>query len=67
VLKEFPDVFGAHIDHVKLINRFMSPRGDKGHQQSQRIPIAALRVTRQVALTHQMLEEKSANPWTTPG
>jgi hypothetical protein len=67
VLKELPDILGAHIDHVELIDRFMNPPGDERHQQNQRIPIAILSITRQIALAHQMLEEESSNPRTTAG
>jgi len=67
VLKESPDAFGAHIDDIELINRFVNPPGDKRHKQSQGIPIATLSITRQVALVHQMLKEESSNPRTTAG
>ena len=55
MLKELADILGAHIDQIDRVNRFMTPCGER-HQQSERIPIGALSVTREIALTDQMFE-----------
>src|SRR5438046_8294915 len=66
MLEELSHVFGSEMIDINLIDFLVGFAGDERDKQSQRIAITSLRIPRQIALAHQMLEKKAPHPRTEP-
>jgi hypothetical protein len=62
MFKELPDQRRRDILHRKMIDWRLEIVGRKRQQQNERIPIAQLRIARQISLGNYMLQQKAADP-----
>src|SRR5712692_2283148 len=62
VLKEQPHVLWRDVIDTELIDRLADLARDKWDQQNQRVAVTLLRVTRQIAFAHQVLQQKTPHP-----
>src|SRR5260370_27622132 len=62
VLKEQSHLLGCDIADSKPIDVFVKFGYDEWKHQGQRVAVTSLRITRQIAFTHQMFQEKAAAP-----
>src|ERR1051325_281819 len=53
---------GGHVDHCQPVHGVVQFVGNKRNQQNQSVPVAALSVASQVALSYQVLEKKPPHP-----
>jgi hypothetical protein len=56
VFEESLHVLGAYVIDVELIDLFVHLPGNKRDEQSQAVAVTALRIARQIAFAHKMLE-----------
>src|ERR1039458_3113050 len=60
--QEGPNYVGVDVGHKKLVSLLVQPAGREHDQKTQRIPIALLRIAREVALVGQMLHQEAPDP-----
>jgi hypothetical protein len=61
-LKEQLHVLGRKVINPELLDRFVEVAGNKREQQHKRVAVAALSITGQIALTHQVFQQKASDP-----
>jgi hypothetical protein len=62
--KERTHVLGAQIGHRKLLDGLVQLGTGKRNQEREGVPIAVLRIARQIPFADKMFQEEAANPWT---
>ena len=60
--EKLPHAIGRDVDNRQAIDRDMCLSADERDEQCQRVTVAPLRVSREVALVDQMLQQKAPEP-----